>query len=109
MLYIRKLLGSVMAKGKGPHSSQIQLHLLNFNSFVEYETAADLKTAVEKIDGREFKGETVRCLEDVSLQVLGKVFLLLMPSDPTRTPPRSLPLSVSTPCPSRIWPTRRVR
>ena len=34
--------------------------------FVEYETAADLKTAVEKLDNREFKGQAVRCLQEVS-------------------------------------------
>ncbi|KAI9653800.1 MAG: hypothetical protein M1831_005667 [Alyxoria varia] len=33
--------------------------------FVEYETSPDLKAAVEKIDGREFKGATIRCIEDV--------------------------------------------
>ncbi|KAF2500141.1 hypothetical protein BU16DRAFT_534768 [Lophium mytilinum] len=34
--------------------------------FVEYETAADLKNAVEKLDNREFKGQQVRCIQDVS-------------------------------------------
>ncbi|KAF2007117.1 hypothetical protein P154DRAFT_541899 [Amniculicola lignicola CBS 123094] len=34
--------------------------------FVEYETATDLKTAVEKLDRREFKGQEVTCREDVS-------------------------------------------
>lgn len=34
--------------------------------FVEYETAADLKAAVEKLDRREFKGSEVGCTEDVS-------------------------------------------
>ncbi|KAF2797401.1 hypothetical protein K505DRAFT_398617 [Melanomma pulvis-pyrius CBS 109.77] len=34
--------------------------------FVEYETAADLKTAVEKLDRREFKGQEVTCTQDVS-------------------------------------------
>ena len=33
--------------------------------FVEYETAADLKQAVEKLDGQEFKGNTVHCVADV--------------------------------------------
>ncbi|TVY71249.1 Pre-mRNA-splicing factor srp2 [Lachnellula suecica] len=33
-------------------------------SFVEFETAADLKTAVEKLDGREFKGARVTCVAD---------------------------------------------
>ncbi|KAH8808434.1 hypothetical protein F5884DRAFT_370655 [Xylogone sp. PMI_703] len=32
--------------------------------FVEFETAADLKTAVEKLDGREFKGVRVTCIAD---------------------------------------------
>ncbi|KIN02067.1 hypothetical protein OIDMADRAFT_103301 [Oidiodendron maius Zn] len=32
--------------------------------FVEFETAADLKTAVEKLDGREFKGARVSCVAD---------------------------------------------
>lgn len=34
--------------------------------FVEYETAADLATAVEKLDNHEFKGSSVRCISDVS-------------------------------------------
>lgn len=34
--------------------------------FVEYETAADLASAVEKLDNSEFKGATVRCISDVS-------------------------------------------
>jgi len=36
-------------------------------SFVEFETAADLKTAVEKLDGREFKGARVGCTANVKL------------------------------------------
>jgi len=32
--------------------------------FVEFETAADLRTAVEKLDGREFKGARVTCVAD---------------------------------------------
>ena len=39
-------------------------------SFVEFETAADLKTAVERLDGREFKGARVTCTADVSLPVI---------------------------------------
>lgn len=35
------------------------------NRFVEFDTAADLKTAVEKLDGREFKGARVTCTADV--------------------------------------------
>lgn len=34
--------------------------------FVEYETAADLTTAVEKLDRREFKGQEVTCTQDIS-------------------------------------------
>ncbi|KKY17262.1 putative pre-mrna splicing factor [Diplodia seriata] len=33
--------------------------------FVEYETANDLRNAVEKLDNREFKGQAVRCVQDV--------------------------------------------
>lgn len=32
--------------------------------FVEFETAADLRTAVEKLDGREFKNARVICIAD---------------------------------------------
>lgn len=34
-------------------------------SFVEFETAADLKNAIEKLDGREFKGQRVTCIASV--------------------------------------------
>jgi hypothetical protein len=33
--------------------------------FVEFETANDLKTAVEKLDQHEFKGSRVTCVADV--------------------------------------------
>ncbi|PNY23106.1 Pre-mRNA-splicing factor srp2 [Tolypocladium capitatum] len=36
----------------------------NGRGFVEFETAADLRTAVEKLDGREFKGNRVECVAD---------------------------------------------
>ncbi|KAL5595219.1 hypothetical protein FOVSG1_008908 [Fusarium oxysporum f. sp. vasinfectum] len=36
----------------------------NGRGFVEFETAADLRTAVEKLDGREFKGQRVQCVAD---------------------------------------------
>lgn len=35
--------------------------------FVEYETAADLATAVEKLDQHDFKGAPVTCVSDVSV------------------------------------------
>ncbi|KAI0429624.1 hypothetical protein F5Y09DRAFT_342511 [Xylaria sp. FL1042] len=41
----------------------------NGRGFVEFETAADLKTAVEKLDNREFKGQRVSCVADISLHV----------------------------------------
>ncbi|KAH0440248.1 pre-mRNA splicing factor [Colletotrichum camelliae] len=40
----------------------------NGRGFVEFETAADLRTAVEKLDGREFKGNRVTCVADVGYQ-----------------------------------------
>lgn len=33
--------------------------------FVEFETSADLKTAVEKLDGQNFKNATVHCTADI--------------------------------------------
>jgi RNA recognition motif-containing protein len=36
----------------------------NGRGFVEFETAVDLKTAVEKLDNREFKGQRVQCVAD---------------------------------------------
>jgi len=38
-------------------------------SFVEYETAADLAAAVEKLDNTEFKGATVRCISDPQSEI----------------------------------------
>ncbi|UNI18161.1 hypothetical protein JDV02_004448 [Purpureocillium takamizusanense] len=37
--------------------------------FVEFETAADLRTAVEKLDNREFKGNRVQCVADTQPDV----------------------------------------
>lgn len=34
--------------------------------FVEFETAVDLKTAVENLDNQDFKGTKVHCYADVS-------------------------------------------
>ncbi|KAK7975985.1 hypothetical protein PG989_014448 [Apiospora arundinis] len=36
----------------------------NGRGFVEFENAADLRTAVEKLDNREFKGQRVTCVAD---------------------------------------------
>lgn len=36
------------------------------SSFVEFESAGDLRTAVQKLDGHELKGVNVTCTADVS-------------------------------------------
>lgn len=54
---------TVTAKGKNL-SCNIRASLI-CRSFVEFETAADLKTAVEKLDNQDFKGSNVRCTADV--------------------------------------------
>ena len=51
---------------KGELYTAIQLHVLtNSARFVEFETAGDLKVAVDKLDNQDFKGASVRCLADV--------------------------------------------
>lgn len=40
-------------------------NVADHHSFVEYETAADLASAVEKLDNHTFKDSTVRCISDV--------------------------------------------
>lgn len=52
--------------GKGKYNCGIYDTFIDTLSFVEFETGADLKTAVEKLDGREFKGSVVHCISDVS-------------------------------------------
>lgn len=66
MLYTPKPVVIVMAKGQFNYSSTILALLTRPSSFVEFETAADFRTAVEKLDGREFKGVRVTCVADVS-------------------------------------------
>ncbi|KAK0640914.1 PXA domain-containing protein [Cercophora newfieldiana] len=41
----------------------------NGEGFVEFETAADLRTAVEKLDGRDFKGQRVTCVPNTQPDV----------------------------------------
>ncbi|KAJ9621223.1 hypothetical protein H2203_007275 [Taxawa tesnikishii (nom. ined.)] len=41
----------------------------NAKGFVEYETANDLAQAVEKLDGREFKNQAVRCISDPQSEI----------------------------------------
>lgn len=44
----------------------VQTHNTDNRRYVEYETAQDLKTAIEKLDGADFKGSAVHCIDDVS-------------------------------------------
>ncbi|KAB5566802.1 hypothetical protein GE09DRAFT_1284525 [Coniochaeta sp. 2T2.1] len=41
----------------------------NGEGFVEFESAADLRTAVEKLDGREFKGGRVTCVANTQAEL----------------------------------------
>ena len=54
-----------MAEGMSLLHEYLQRNPLTRDSFVEYETSADLRNAVDKLDGREFKGQAVRCIADV--------------------------------------------
>jgi hypothetical protein len=57
-----------MAAMKGTLILPVRLSPANpLSSFVEFETAADLRTAVEKLDGREFKNSRVTCVANVRL------------------------------------------
>ncbi len=64
MLYTPRLVETVMAKGNNLQICISEAANEVFR-FVEFETAADLKTAVEKLDGQTFKGATVHCVSDV--------------------------------------------
>lgn len=61
---------------KGEWSCIKTLHLLQvltrpvYISFVEFETAADLKKAVEALDAREFKDQRVTCVANVGGPIL---------------------------------------
>ena len=52
---------SALPQGK----SRTPINIRTKQRFVEFETANDLKTAVDKLDGREFKGARVTCVPDV--------------------------------------------
>ena len=43
--------------------------LTNVQSMVEFETHDDLREAVLKLDGTEFKGNRVTCMADVSVRI----------------------------------------
>lgn len=48
--------------------------MLIHRRFVEFESAADMKVAVDKLDGSEFKGSNVRCIPDVRRPLISKRF-----------------------------------
>ena len=51
---------------KGEIYASILCHtVIKSSRFVEFETAGDLKVAVDKLDNQDFKGASVRCLADV--------------------------------------------
>ena len=59
-----RLAATAMAKGE--IHTILQCHIvINSVRFVEFETAGDLKVAVDKLDNQDFKGASVRCLADV--------------------------------------------
>ena len=66
-LFTPKPAVTVMGKGKCTPFEAKKPSADKYRSFVEFETATDLKTAVEKLDGREFKGVRVTCVADVCI------------------------------------------
>lgn len=60
----------------------------DFDSFVEFETAPDLRTAVDKLDQREFKGQRVTCVANVGFPALSRWLIRSPFLDPTRHPAR---------------------
>jgi hypothetical protein len=62
-----------MARGKEKHIFWPFTSNRAPTRFVEFETGADLKTAVDNLDGKQFKEATVHCVQDVS--ALGVVCL----------------------------------
>lgn len=61
-----------MAKGRQiPRVGLLRVFAANSEPrFVEFETAADLKKAVEALDGREFKEHRVTCTPNVGYSTL---------------------------------------
>ena len=59
-----RLAATAMAKGEIYTVIQHRI-CINSARFVEFETAGDLKVAVDKLDNQDFKGASVRCLSDV--------------------------------------------
>jgi hypothetical protein len=72
---------------EGESTTIASLHTLanTTRSFVEFETSADLKTAVEKLDQQDFKGQTVTCVADVSFhKIRWKLMLIKQPRNKQR-------------------------
>lgn len=65
MSFIARLLATRTVKGMWPRSESFYTSADRNYSFVEFENAADLRTAVEKLDNREFKGQRVTCVANV--------------------------------------------
>ena len=59
-----RLAATATAKGES-HTAILCLIVTDSARFVEFETAGDLKVAVDKLDNQDFKGASVRCLADV--------------------------------------------
>ena len=57
---------TAMAKGEILQAIRCRI-VIDSARFVEFETAGDLKVAVDKLDNQDFKGASVRCVADVGL------------------------------------------
>ncbi|KAL8703249.1 MAG: hypothetical protein Q9201_003555 [Fulgogasparrea decipioides] len=78
--------------------------------FVEFETAADLKVAVEKLDNSDFKGATVRCLADPQEDIpRNDRYGRSRSPPPGRRPYPSDPYYERRPPPPREYPPRDYR
>lgn len=88
--------GKRRPRGVNPHE-RIALADPCAHSFVEFESAADLRTAVEKLDGRDFKGKSVTCVADVSLRCHGKDDCVPNLTRPSPKPRLAIPGDVRDP------------
>ena len=68
MSYIRRQAVSAMARGKEKHICWHFTSNRTHTRFVEFETGADLKTAVDNLDGKQFKDAVIHCTSDVSVR-----------------------------------------
>lgn len=78
-------------------------------SYVEFESAADLKTAIEKLDNREFKGNRVSCAVDVSSHSLPSLRLLYLTLYVYRLPLRAHPAGAAGLAPRHPVVAGRIR